>query len=99
MICESPRYSSIANSKSIALESHAFAYRTKFLFVYGDPLLVGKDTAMTNTLQSLERSTVRSAREAQPISSVRFDWAMVALSGAVVGGAHLDAWAHDHGRV
>ena len=54
---------------------------------------------MTNTIQSLERSTVRSATQAQPIGGVRFDWAMVALSGALVGGAYLDAWAHEHGRV
>jgi hypothetical protein len=44
------------------------------------------------------RATSRAARE-QPAGSVRFDWTATALSGALVGGVYLDAWAHEHGRV
>ena len=54
---------------------------------------------MTNTVHSLGQGITRRAAWEQPIGGARFDWAMVALSGALVGGAHLDAWAHEHGRV
>ena len=54
---------------------------------------------MVNTIQSLERKIARAAMQEQPIGGAWFDWAMVALSGALLGGAHLDAWAHEHGRV
>ena len=54
---------------------------------------------MINLIQSLERRSLPPAVQAQPIGGGRFDWTMVVLSGALVGGAHLDAWAHEHGRV
>ena len=54
---------------------------------------------MAQILSSLASKTAHHAEQEQPIGGVRFDWAMVALSGAVVGGSHLDAWAHEHGRV
>ncbi|KPV54413.1 hypothetical protein SE17_03905 [Kouleothrix aurantiaca] len=44
-------------------------------------------------------TTAQHAEREQPVGSVRFDWAMVALSGGLEGGAHLDAWANEHGRV
>jgi hypothetical protein len=54
---------------------------------------------MTNVVHLLGlRRTQRKVWE-QPISSVRFDWIATALSGALVGGVYLDAWAHEHGRV
>ena len=62
-------------------------------------LYVGKDIAMTNIVHSLRQGITRRAAREQPVGSLRFDWTMVALSGALVGGAHLDAWAHEHGRV
>ena len=32
--------------------------------------------------------------KAQPVSSARFDWAVTVLSAWMIGGIHLDAWAH-----
>lgn len=54
---------------------------------------------MAQILNSLASTTDQQAKQDQPIGGTRFDWTMVVLSGALVGGAHLDAWAHEHGRV
>jgi hypothetical protein len=53
---------------------------------------------MTNVIGTLAQRTRQSAI-ALPASSVRFDWAAASLSGLLVGGAYLDAWAHEHGFV
>ena len=37
---------------------------------------------------------VKKYREGWPDAGTRFDWTMVALSGWLVIGAHIDAWAH-----
>src|SRR5262249_27951080 len=36
------------------------------------------------------------AADLQRAEDVGFDWAMIALCGWLVGGAYLDAWAHNH---
>jgi hypothetical protein len=37
--------------------------------------------------------------QAQVIGGLRFDWAVIAASAWLVGGAFLDGWAHNHGKV
>lgn len=54
---------------------------------------------MATFLRSLSHKTAQRTELEQPVSSALFDWVMVLLSGVLVGGAHLDAWAHEHGRV
>jgi hypothetical protein len=36
---------------------------------------------------------------ANAIGGIRFDWAMIAASGWLIGGGYLDGWAHAHGKV
>jgi hypothetical protein len=44
---------------------------------------------------AIDRATTGSGAR-QLTASPAFEWAMVALSTAVAGGAHVDAWAHGH---
>lgn len=54
---------------------------------------------MTNKVMSIRRLAERPVVLEQPVGGLRFDWMMVALSGGLVGGAYIDAWAHEHGKV
>lgn len=54
---------------------------------------------MANMIGTLKQPAARVVERVQPVSSVRFDWAAALLSGALVGGAYLDGWAHEHGKV
>ncbi len=57
------------------------------------PNVVGMMSA-TSAFQTIAG---RPARSVRPLpASRRFEWAMVALGGAVAAGAHLDSWAHGH---
>lgn len=48
-------------------------------------------TQRTNTLASPASQT---ARQTRPLASLRFDWLITLLSAWMIGGIHLDAWAH-----
>lgn len=54
---------------------------------------------MAHMVGAIGHSTTRVGQREQATASVRFDWTMTVLSGALVGGTYLDAWAHEHGRV
>jgi hypothetical protein len=54
---------------------------------------------LLNRAGQADLSAGRVGELAQPAGSVRFDWAVVALSSWFLGGAYLDGWAHNHGRV
>ncbi len=54
---------------------------------------------MTSTVQSLGQEITRPTKNEQAAGATRLDWAMVLLTGWWVGGAYLDGWAHQHGRV
>ncbi len=54
---------------------------------------------MTNKILAVGRLAERPVVLEQPAGSLGFDWMMVALSGGLVGGAYIDAWAHEHGKV
>lgn len=52
----------------------------------------------TNAL-SVGHEGVRAQIADSPVGSGRFDWTVAALSAWVIGGAYLDGWAHNHGKV
>ncbi|MDP9310257.1 MAG: hypothetical protein M3R24_05095 [Chloroflexota bacterium] len=54
---------------------------------------------MTNVLNVAWQQRISATDRKQHASTARFDWAATALSGALVGGAYLDAWAHENGFV
>lgn len=49
---------------------------------------------MANLTQTLRQRVAHPARQDRPVAGARFDWLVVVLSGWMVGGIHLDAWAH-----
>lgn len=57
----------------------------------------GDGVASTATPATMGR--VVPARHARPAGGVRFDWALVLLCAWPLGGAYLDAWAHNHIRL
>src|SRR5262245_30599265 len=60
---------------------------------------VSEEGLMTTDVISAKREEIRTQVKDYPAASARFDWLAVALSAWVIGGAYLDGWAHNHGRV
>src|SRR5436190_15559168 len=51
---------------------------------------------MATTLDTVRRDAIPVARAGYPAGGLRFDSAVVALSGWLIGGIFLDGWAHNH---
>ena len=51
---------------------------------------------MESAAGSVKVERTHSCRRARPVGGLRYDWAVTALCGWVVGGFYLDAWAHNH---
>jgi hypothetical protein len=52
---------------------------------------------MMSAISAIDTAAGRPARVVRDLpASPRFEWAVVALSAAIVAGAHLDSWAHGH---
>lgn len=49
---------------------------------------------MTDHIRVFERKYSPSTVQQRSYSSIRFDWVVVALALWMIGGVHLDAWAH-----
>ncbi len=49
---------------------------------------------MTDYIRVIERKHSPSASQTRSNSSIGFDWAVVVLGLWMIGGVHLDAWAH-----
>ena len=48
-------------------------------------------------ISNVMKQGIGHAREqARPIRRLRFDWLVVILSSWMIGGIHLDGWAHHH---
>ena len=51
---------------------------------------------MTVGMDADNRSVENVTKESQVAGSVRFDWAVIAVSTWLVLGGYSDAWAHNH---
>ena len=51
---------------------------------------------MTVGMDAGNRSVENVTKESQVAGSVRFDWAVIAVSTWLVLGGYSDAWAHNH---
>lgn len=51
---------------------------------------------MTTSVETLEQRIDSIGEKKQFAGSVAFDWGMLAVCAWLIGGAHLDAWAHNH---
>jgi len=49
---------------------------------------------MANLTRVLGQRISRTAPQERPVAGARFDWLVVLLSAWMIGGIHLDAWAH-----
>lgn len=58
---------------------------------------IGEDVVISAAPTTLE--PLVAARPRRPAGGSRFDWLMVALCAWPLGGAYLDAWAHNHIRL
>ena len=54
---------------------------------------------MIGTVQAIANRVVPKEQDRHTVADLRFDWAMVLLTGGWVGGLYLDGWAHRHGKV
>lgn len=49
---------------------------------------------MTQLTKTLATPVSQPTQDARPLASLRFDWLIALLSAWMIGGIHLDAWAH-----
>ena len=51
---------------------------------------------MATAVETVRLEAAPVARAEPVAGGLRFDWVAVALAGWLIGGLHLDGWAHNH---